>query len=575
MTGLRLREEFYYTRTARGVYALTHRGPLVLTGSSVFALLDKVAPYLDGTHTEEELTASLSAEKATSVRALLGVLRNQGALLTGQVPDHAGFAGEIRMIGEFRPAAEQVFRQYRDRTVGVLGDGPLEEFVRAAHRSGSRKVVVADRDADIVYQLSDVDRAGRWSPPPGAHHTPVVLTAKEAWVGAGSGRRLAGWGQPGPAAHLAGPRARLLAGRVVHHTFRAITGIENNPGRVLRLDLDTWNGRSVPLLPHPFDAPCAADSREEFAERIAALSSGPEVTEEEFDRSVTRCIDDGAGLFGPPADRGVQLPLHVTEMRVADPRGPVTVTGTGLSNAEARRAAAMTAFAVYGSLMVDARRLVRPDGSPPDLPGDPDEALAAARGSDLAAWGIDLASGAGVTAAVDTAFPAVPPEGASAGYTWRQAIERGLVARCRSLVLGTITAPPEPFLPVGADRERKLLARLAAVGEPVRLEDVTGWPGVPTFQCVLGERVSGCASALSADEARVAALHAALRAYQGIAPPPSGRLRGTGEARDTTVEEVVDRLAGAGLSAVAVPLDHDPEASKVMPYVANVVLNHG
>ncbi len=63
MTRLKLRDDAYYAPTSEGICILTNSGEVVLTGPSIFQWVDRLVPYLDGSHTLAELTASMPASR--------------------------------------------------------------------------------------------------------------------------------------------------------------------------------------------------------------------------------------------------------------------------------------------------------------------------------------------------------------------------------------------------------------------------------------------------------------------------------------------------------------------------------
>jgi hypothetical protein len=118
---------------------------------------------------------------------------------------------------------------------------------------------------------------------------------------------------------------------------------------------------------------------------------------------------------------------------------------------------------------------------------------------------------------------------------------------------------------------------------------VTGTLAVPTVLCYLGATPAGCGSALSLAAALAEGMKQALLHYQArenaqpeYAPPTVPaipvHLRGNTGAysaqQSLTASDLVERLREQGCCPVAVPLDHDPEVSAVLPYIVHVVLTH-
>ena len=74
MTKLKLRDDACYAPTSEGICILTNGGDVVLTGPSIFQWVDRLAPYLDGTHTLAELTASMPAGRRDMTERIINTL---------------------------------------------------------------------------------------------------------------------------------------------------------------------------------------------------------------------------------------------------------------------------------------------------------------------------------------------------------------------------------------------------------------------------------------------------------------------------------------------------------------------
>lgn len=608
--GLLLRPDAYLAESSEGAYLLTHEGPVVFTGRSVHQLIERLAPYLDGRHTLAELTADLADDRADAVRKLVGMLVDRGVVREVDRAEPAPARPEARYLGYFHDAPARRFEQYQDTATVVLGDGPVAEAVaRAAARSGLRDVRASLAGADVVLgdgpaaaprsglrdvrssagtdsadlvlhvstEFEDAERLEQLHP---GWLAQVVLRGAHAWLGVTApGARL--WGsvrrrsdarpaEPGGSTP-GGAAVTVLANRLVHAAFRVLTGLDEPWGtRIVRIDLSTLEEEAHRVVPHPLAGPAAEPTRIE--------PGRPSLDQETFSRQAIACADDRIGLFGEPTERDLaQIPLRVCEVTVSDPAGllgpgaptPV-VTGAGLDFPTARYRAALRAFACYGSLMVDRRRLR--DGS---------------------VTGYDLVSLEPVPVAATLAFPAldgatVPPVGAAAGYSWPQAIEAGLAEHCRQLTIAELSTPraridlPGAELDAAGERYRDMLA---AIGQPVTVHDITGATGVPTFLSYLDGWPAGCASRLAAADALTDTLEQTVLHYQArkegqadYVPPSAPELPGRLAVPVAPLPASVDlatavaALRAHGHRPVAVPLDHDPEATRIMPYTVQVVL---
>ncbi|CAM3351982.1 YcaO-like family protein [Kibdelosporangium persicum] len=590
-----LRPDVYLAESEDGAYLLTHRGPVRLTGHSVHRFIERLTPYLDGSHTLDELTAGLAAERAEAVRKLVGMLRDRDVVRdmspAASVVDASSARPEITYLGYFDDDPGRAFERYQGMRALVLGEGPVASaVVHAAARSGLSHVVRSstmggalvdgvDLVLHVATEFSDAERLEQW------HHgwrAQVVLRGAHAWLGvAGPGqtelwgsarRRLAAWHRAEPDGRGLGTAAiTAVAARLVHGTFRAVTGLdEPRSDRLTGIDLSTLEDQTHAVVPHPLARPVVPTTPD-----ITVADVDPEM----FSRQAAVCTDDVIGLLGEPSERDLaQIPLRVCEITVSDPVGllgadalaPV-VTGVGLDFATARYRAALRAFACYGSLMVDRRRV-----------------------RDGCVTGYALESMDPVLVPVSLAFPVLdgaavpyePPIGVAAGYSWLEAVEAGLAGYCRQLTM-TEQQPPRLIdlaaVPLDGPGNR-YRAMLAAIGHPVTVYDITGSLGVPTLLCHLDDRPVACASRLDALAALTDTLEQAVLHYQatengqtGYAPPPAPVL----PTRDGPVAPLpasvdlttaVRALIGLGHRPVAVPLDHDQEAHEILPHTFRVVL---
>lgn len=326
-------------------------------------------------------------------------------------------------------------------------------------------------------------------------------------------------------------------------------------------------------------------------------------------------MDDRLGVFGRPAEGDLgQLPLHVCQIEVSDPVGllgrrpdPLRVFGTGLDFASARLAAGLNAFSAYGALMLDPRRLVGTDHEPifartvdPELALRDDGVRAAGH---VRGWAVK--DGRIRLVPASRAFPVLGcghragllPSGVASAYGWEEAVTTGALAQIRRLTLDEMATArqPSPRLdlyaapldPVGA----RYRAILAAVSEEVVAYDVTGTLSVPTVLCQVGREARGCASGLSMAAALRDALGEAIVSYQSslhdqpaYAPPPipappipapwspPGRDHRRSGSDPLDLDAIAAILTAHGRELVAVPLDHDPEVSAVMPNTVHVVV---
>ncbi|MEV0148321.1 MULTISPECIES: YcaO-like family protein [unclassified Nonomuraea] len=659
-----------YLLTYRGASHLKGRsvGPLIdllkpyLDGRHTLAELTEELPPERRAAVESLLTALLERDVVRDV----GTADQEAAPEYTEYPE---YRHEVAFIAHFRDSPISIFQTYRDKVILVLGSGELVPWVaRAAVLTGSRLVKMAapeplgvewvDRARRTPDQQVERHRLAGFSEEGllplldsadlvlhvsgGAAHEPLldrlcarrriplaqaVVLDGEVWLGpedlgtrsgaswtAGRRRVAARPAPPSPTVGD-GTRAAAIAGALVQLAFRTATGLPaDHRARLTRIDLSTLRRTSHVFVPHPYARPAEPG----VPGPADPARDGAVLGREAFSQRAVVCADDLLGVFGEPTERDyAQLPLHVSEVEVPDPAGLLggavsRVVGTGLDFASARHQAALKAFAVYASLMVDPRRLLAADGRAPLAApeSDPDALLADLRAGRISGLvlGRRLADGGTRAVAADVAFPALSgmgrpgsraparTVGIAAGYSWQEAVDVALAEQAGRLALADLerrTTPLPRFdldsgsLPPRGERYRSMIE---ATGEAVTCYDLTGPSGIPAAMSYLGDTPVGYAGGSSAAEAVTGALEQALLHYQArqnaqpaYAPPvPPGippALRGSAirrlpDASRTDSASLVSALVGRGLSPVAVPLDHDREVHSIMPYTVHVVLAH-
>lgn len=174
MTRLKLRDDAYYVPTSEGICILTNSGEVVLTGRSIFQWVERLAPYLDGSHTLTELTASMPAGRRDMTERIINTLCERRVVVEAGEPgdvDHPltgaarrAYRREIGFLGYFGPAPERGFQSFRDSAAVLVGAGRLFlETVEAALLSGSRRlrVVITGECPTDVARLAECERRSR------------------------------------------------------------------------------------------------------------------------------------------------------------------------------------------------------------------------------------------------------------------------------------------------------------------------------------------------------------------------------------------------------------------------------
>jgi hypothetical protein len=562
----RLRRDAYLVPTGDGARIHTNGGTESFTGALIYQWLRTLAPYLDGTRSLEDLLAPLPPDKQDMVRRIVATLTDRGLVRDGASDETA----ESGYLDAFVPRPRRALADFRDARILLVGSGRiLTELARLLARSGAQRVrIAADvataANADLVVQVSDrlvpehalaVDRACRDWDLPVVHG---IRRGAELWVGTdgieSAWRRLNRWGgDPGPTGPLTPEAVAAAAGLLGMTAFRVLTGVAEpaDEHTVIRLELTTLRTSTHRFLPYTKDFP-------------AGVTEGPALEPETLDVAGIRLVDPRLGVLGEVSERDfVQLPLNVAAVRVAGWSTPVT--GAGLTVKEARWRAVLAGLAAYAATTVEPARLV--DGR--------------VRGRRLAG-GTRLVDRDAVFTAPDR-----PLVGVAARYTWPDAVSSALLDVCARLTVGLLPgAEPARLDPADLDPNQEALAYLRILeilGVRPGVDDVTGPLGVPTLAFRAGERTVAYVSAYRPRDALADGLRAlvldeqARRAGQPVYAPPEVPMTRPAVTKGRppapcTEAELVDALLAHGLDPVVVPLDHDVEVHRIVPYLARVVM---
>ncbi|MGH3925943.1 MAG: hypothetical protein ACRDTT_24300, partial [Pseudonocardiaceae bacterium] len=147
----KLRDDTLYVPISDGVYLKNNRGVLTIPGKQVYQWVDRLAPYLDGTHTLDELTNGLSADRQEMVAQLVELLAGKGFVkdVADDLPhtlseaETRAYAAEVAFIDYFCDSAAHRFQTFREARIAVVGSGlTLTALVAATLHVGVRDVRV-------------------------------------------------------------------------------------------------------------------------------------------------------------------------------------------------------------------------------------------------------------------------------------------------------------------------------------------------------------------------------------------------------------------------------------------------
>jgi putative thiazole-containing bacteriocin maturation protein len=502
----------------------------------------------------------------------------------------------------------------RSPYVLVTGENPTDaarhrDYLALARERDPEQSLVEEHDlaaverADVVIHVSDrpmLARArelNRMCAEQGKIFIQAVVDGEQAWIGPilrpgaegpcwecawlrlDAGADFADRPEQPVGQFLAGPTAAMVANLMSFEVFKLLTGAGplETDAALVGLDLETLSSTSHSLTRHPLcsaHGPVAAQSEADFRESVRRLTDGAPIDQETFSTRAATLFDARTGLLRSLDEESFsQVPLKVSK---AVPAGAPAAVEVGDDFTAARHGATMRACALYAGNMLDRRRLPSPD----------------------TVWALDLGTGEALTVPVGLAFPGEPGPGLAAGFSWAECVGRGLLGHCVALTLAELGRAAEPYPMVELDETgpseaaRRYLKMLDIAGEKVTVYDATGALGVPMLLACTDGRTVGCAGHPDPGKALTDVLSQAVQHYQATAngqpeyaprglPELPQHLRGSSsrplpEATERDRAEIhellLGRLAGAGLRPVAIPLDHDPVMSAVLPYIVNVVL---
>ncbi|MEU6155648.1 hypothetical protein ABZ816_37250 [Actinosynnema sp. NPDC047251] len=181
----KLRTDALWVPDDDGAFLLCNAASLTIRGKSSYALIDRIAPHLDGSATLGDLVRGLPPAVGEQVRLLVHNLHDAGFVRNAGVDRAHGlsareltaYAGELAFIEYFGDSPAARYESFRDAAVLCVGSGrTLEGLVRALVQLGNRRTtavlmagdpsalgvrqVVADaqtRDPDLTVEVIGPD----------------------------------------------------------------------------------------------------------------------------------------------------------------------------------------------------------------------------------------------------------------------------------------------------------------------------------------------------------------------------------------------------------------------------------
>ncbi len=257
----RLRADVRWVECPGGVHVHGDHGAATLRGPHALALLERLAPRLDGALTLGELTSGLPEAQRDLVTGLVGrladlrfVVDDTGAPAHGLSAEELNtYAAEIAFAGH--PGR---FARVRNSALRVTGTGVLVPALVECLRSVGWREVVAS-GGDVLVQVSTSREellAGALACPADVVLAQVLICDDEAWLTSagppGETDAATGWGRlslrEGTRGDwLRGAVPRVLASQVALGVFSAVTGLTEARRAFTRVDL-----RSLDATIHRF-----------------------------------------------------------------------------------------------------------------------------------------------------------------------------------------------------------------------------------------------------------------------------------------------------------------------------------
>ncbi|MFI6498961.1 hypothetical protein [Nonomuraea typhae] len=148
----RLKPDVYWARLPDGVYLGSSAGQRLIRGRSIYDWLERIAPFLDGARSLEEITEGLREDHRDMVRRIVGVLAEGGYVRdTGEDEPHTlspdmlrTYANEIAYLEYHRDSAARTFQRYCELRFLLIGSGQVFPcLVQAVLGMGPREITFA------------------------------------------------------------------------------------------------------------------------------------------------------------------------------------------------------------------------------------------------------------------------------------------------------------------------------------------------------------------------------------------------------------------------------------------------
>ncbi|GGA66173.1 hypothetical protein [Ornithinibacillus halotolerans] len=161
-----LKQDTFWVRTNNGILLKNGKNSIHLTGKNVFELFDRIAPFLKGQYSKEQILGALQGNQAEIVASILDNLNQREFLIfeESKLPHNLSleeleaFNSQISYIGINKASPEFYFQQFRTTKLLIIGAAqPLTSMVSIAIENGIREVSYIDlnNEKSTSFQINE------------------------------------------------------------------------------------------------------------------------------------------------------------------------------------------------------------------------------------------------------------------------------------------------------------------------------------------------------------------------------------------------------------------------------------
>lgn len=499
----RLRHDVVFTDTGHGVQVRTASAGVVVKGAAAYVFATRLAPFLTGERTVDELCAAVADDRRASLTGFVRTMLDHGFardMRSAQPAQDERFAAQIGFVEHYLDDAGDAFRRFQHARILLTGTGSVMTAVAdVLVRNGAQNVLTMESTVDS--QSFDAVCGTDLAHSAAAVAVPLVIHAGKAYFGPATrpGSRSCGmclrlWLASGDAApHLSEPQAAFIGNALATEVFRQLTGVPaQTDGHVVVHDLKTLASHRERALRHPSCGSCEDCGPSPAARALPEPMAGFRSPDRTDLRALLGDLDLVAGrvtgaVTGFEDTSVTQSPVKVGQARLRQGR---LITGFDLHHVPvARQRATHAALLVHAGEVANIRgHVTKPANLKPADTVPPHEIItwSGRDAEDQPPWlpATSLVSGKQyfVPAAAVHPFSSYNHSGSydrssagdGIGPTFEEATQRGLLTALAYDALGSGHTEPVDSRALQSDPELEFLARtLDVLGLDTELTDLT------------------------------------------------------------------------------------------------------